>query len=87
MPNGGAICCMECTYGRSADRRCDIHGVPVSPFLLCRSFRMAGQSHTEARSRWKLLEQLEPGVVYEIENAYPSDGREPEPRYRLIQTD
>lgn len=83
MPNGGLICCLECAFGRSLDGRCDVHGVQVSAFLLCRSFRMAGQSHTDERQRWSVLAKLEPGVVYEIDNAYPSSGTGPMPRYRL----
>lgn len=83
MPNGGSICCVECTYGRSPDGRCDVHGVKTSPFLLCRTFRMPGQSHSEARQHWPLVSRLEPGIVYEIENSYAAEGRPPQPRYRL----
>jgi len=84
MPNGGSICCLECTYGRSPDRRCDVHGIQISPFLLCRTFRMAGQSHSDARQHWSLIGRLEPGVVYEIENSYGAAGRSPQPRYRIV---
>ena len=83
MPNGGSICCLECTYGRSVSRRCDIFGTEVSPFYLCRAFRMPKQSHSEAREHWKMLNQLQPGFVYELENSYPSAGNEPKPAYQI----
>lgn len=68
MPNGGMICCLECTYGRGENHQCDFMGIPVAPNLLCRGFRLPRQSHTDARAHWPLLHDLEPGVVYSIEN-------------------
>ena len=83
MPNGGSICCFECTYGRNPDERCAIFGTEVTPLLLCRAFRMPRQSHSEARKHWPLLDDLEKGVVYEIDNSYPPTGRPPKPAYRI----
>lgn len=87
MPNGGSICCAACAYGRSPSRKCDIFGTPVTVFFLCRSFRMADQSHEEAADHWPILGRLAAGVVYEIENSYPSTGCDPEPRFHVVAID
>lgn len=83
MPNGGHICCEYCTYSRALRGSCDIHGIETSPFILCRSFRLSGQSHTAARQQWPMLLDLEPGVVYWIDNAAPPL-RPPRAAYRLV---
>jgi hypothetical protein len=85
MPNGGSISCSECTFGRDGDGRCDIFGTEVTPFLLCRAFRRPKQSHTEARRHWPMLNRLDKGVVYEIENSYPSAGVPPRPVFRMLR--
>lgn len=69
MSNGGHICCEYCTFNRNPHGRCDLFGVETNPFVLCRAFRKPGQSHTEARREWPLLEALEPGVVYQVDNS------------------
>lgn len=56
--------CNSCTYGRCPDGSCDIFGTPVIGELVCRAYRSAAQSHSEARSEHPLLEQLRPGLVY-----------------------
>ena len=56
--------CNSCTYGRRPDGSCDIYGTPVTDELVCRAYRSAAQSHSEARSDHPLLEQLRPGLVY-----------------------
>ena len=68
MPNGGHISCEYCTYNRAYRGRCDIFGVETSPFVLCRSFRPPGESHRSAHKAWKILDTLEPGKVYAIDN-------------------
>lgn len=80
MPNGGHMCCAECAY--SVERRCDIHGVPVSVGLVCRSFRVYGQTHDDAKKQWPELLKLQPGVVYGIDNSAGSAWN-PVPRFRL----
>lgn len=87
MPNGGSICCAACAHGRSPTRKCDILGTPITVVFLCRSFRMAHQSHEETLEHWPMLNSLEAGVVYEIENSYPSIGAAPEPRFRVVEID
>ena len=83
MPNGGSIACVHCAHS-SLEGRCEIFGTEVTPFLLCRMFRMERQSLEEARRRWPLLERLDPGVVYAIDNAYPATpGAVPIPAYRV----
>ena len=82
MPNGGHICCDYCTYGRRRDGRCDIHGVETSPGILCRAFRPPGDSHTKVRKQFPLLLDLEPGVVYGIDNDTFVSGN-PRPKYRM----
>lgn len=74
MPNGGHICCMYCTYnqgvhdGNELHSKCDIFGVKCSPHIICRSFRMPKQSHWSARAEWPMLNDLEPGIVYSVNN-------------------
>lgn len=68
MPNGGHICCEYCTYNRLTPGKCDVFGVDTSPFVLCRMFRTPGQPHEEARKQWPMLNDLERGVVYGIDN-------------------
>jgi len=87
MPNGGAICCAECTYSRLDPGTCDIFGTPTSGLVLCRAFRMAGQSHSAARDRWPLLLRLDPGIVYSIDNRWDAQGLDPRPIYRLRRSD
>lgn len=69
MSNGGHICCEYCTYNRSPYGQCDIFGVETNPFVLCRSFRKTGQSHSQARKKWPMLNDLRPGLVYQIDNS------------------
>ena len=83
MPNGGHICCDNCTYNRLRPGICDICGIETSPFLLCRAYRQPKQSHEQARAQWNILNKLEPGIVYEIDNSYPSTGGNPHPIYRM----
>lgn len=80
MPNGGHICCEYCTY--NTEGRCDVFGIETSPLILCRMFRMGKQSHEKARQQWPLLAELEPGVVYAIDNSTLSAGN-PYPVYRI----
>jgi len=82
MPNGGHISCDNCTYSRFTPGKCDIFGIKSSPFIICRSFRMPKQSHSKARDRWPLLNQLEPGIVYSIDNDVLSQG-DPQPIYKI----
>ena len=58
--------CNSCTYGRRPDGSCDIYGTPVTNELVCRAYRHPQQSHSEARSKEPLLEQLRPGLIYSI---------------------
>jgi hypothetical protein len=83
MPNGGHICCEYCTYNRQEPGLCDVFGVNTSPRLLCRSFRKPGQSHTESRKEWPIVENLRPGVVYEIDNEIISAGSL-RPAYKIV---
>jgi hypothetical protein len=85
MPNGGYICCLECTYGRSPEGRCDVFGIKTSPHILCRSFRMPRQSHSDARDQWPMLNSLEPGIIYQIDNFYPNTGLNPKPIFRVTK--
>jgi hypothetical protein len=82
MPNGGHICCVNCTYSRLKAGKCDIWGIEVSGFLLCRAFRFSGQSHTAARKEFKMLNKLKPGFVYAIDNSVMAIGR-PAPVYQV----
>ena len=59
-------CCTSCAFGRRDDRTCDIHGTEVSKQLICRSYRQAYETHTQARARVPFLRKLDPGVVYSI---------------------
>ena len=83
MPNGGSICCFECNYGRNPSRTCAIFGTEASPQLLCRLFRLPNQSNVRARKTWEILNILEAGCIYEIENTYPSLGEKPKLAYRI----
>jgi len=83
MPNGGHICCEYCTYSRFTPGKCDIFGVETNPGTLCRAFRRSRQSHREAREQWPILEELKPGIVYEIDNTTYSAG-DPRPVYRVV---
>jgi hypothetical protein len=84
MPNGGHVCCEYCAYNRSQPGKCDIFGIDTNVFTLCRTFRMARQSHQEARKQWPMLEKLEPGLVYQIDNNAHSAGN-PRPVYKVIR--
>ncbi len=83
MPNGGHICCEYCTYNRAKLGFCDIFGIETNPFILCRSFRMPKQSHTEARKKWPILKELKPGIVYSINNNALYAGN-PKPIYKVV---
>jgi hypothetical protein len=83
MPNGGMICCDRCAFGRRKDRLCDIFGTEVSVHLVCRSYRVAKQSHREARKEWPVLQKLEPGIVYAIHNSTYADW-DPKPWFRVV---
>ncbi len=95
MPNGGHICCAGgCTYnsethGIQAQARCDVFGIETDMnggCMLCRMYREPRQSHRDARSRWPILDDLEPGVVYAIDNTTISAGN-PRPVYRVLPVD
>lgn len=90
MPNGGQISCPYCTYSRrdrniSFDGTCDIWGIECNPFRLCRTFRLPKQSHTEARERWPLLNELKPGIVYYIDNGGTNTTGQTKPMYKVIK--
>lgn len=84
MPNGGHISCVYCSYGRRKDGRCDVFGTPISPYLLCRSFRGAKQSHREAHKEWDVLRDLEPGFVYKIDNSSIEIGN-PRKAFKVVE--
>ncbi len=84
MANGGHICCVYCTYNRLTPGTCDIFGIETSPFILCRAFRYPKQSHVEARTKWPMLNDLKPGVVYEINNSAVLVGN-PAPVYKVFK--
>ncbi|HPI89403.1 MAG TPA: hypothetical protein PK859_08855 [Spirochaetota bacterium] len=84
MPNGGHICCEYCTYNRLNSGTCDIWGIRTSPFILCRAFRVPKQSHTEARKKWQILNELKSGFVYGIDNSSINAGN-PIEIYRVIE--
>lgn len=84
MPNGGHICCEYCTYNRTNPGKCDIFGIATNPLILCRAFRVPKQSHQEARKQWPVLEELEPGLVYQIDNNALSAGN-PRAIYKIMQ--
>lgn len=86
MPNGGSICCAHCANASSAKHRCEIFGTEVSPFYLCRMFRLADQAVEEARAKWPTLLEMEPGAVYEIDNSYPSQGTARRIAFRMAPT-
>lgn len=83
MPNGGSICCNHCANGDVTTDACSIYGTPISPTYLCRLFHLEGQSSSAAHAQWKLLDQLDIGVVYEIDNTYPASGVSPRPAFRV----
>ena len=74
MPNGGHICCHYCTHNKpipdleSVFGRCEVHGIRANPFLLCRNFIRHDQSQDDALSKWPMLKEMKPGIVYEIDN-------------------
>jgi hypothetical protein len=82
MANGGHISCAGCTYSRLKPGKCDIWGIEISGFLLCRAFRFPGQPHTAARKEFKMLNKLKPGFVYAIDNSVVAIGN-PEPVYGI----
>lgn len=82
MANGGHISCVECTYNRLKPGFCDLFGVRTSGLILCRAFRMPKQSHREARSKFKMLDDLKPGLIYEIDNDTFATGN-PRPIYEI----
>ncbi len=84
MPNGGLICCEYCTYNRLTRGKCDVFGIETGPSILCRMFRTPGQSHQEARMRYPILKELEPGAVYAINNTGGySANDDPQPIYKI----
>ncbi len=90
MPNGGQISCPYCTYFRKNREntvfgKCDIWGIQCDPFTVCRSFRIPKQSHKEAKQRWKLLDRLEPGIVYFIDNGGGPTTGETKPLYKVVK--
>ena len=73
MPNGGSVCRLMCNNIYKDTEKCDIFGSEITPFLLCRMFlASSNQSNEEARESWSLLNELEAGVVYYIENFHGS---------------
>ncbi|KAF0159062.1 MAG: hypothetical protein FD159_809 [Syntrophaceae bacterium] len=84
MANGGHISCAKCTYSRLKPGKCDIWGIEISGFLLCRAFRSPGQSHTAARKEFKMLNKLKPGVVYAVDNSVVAIGN-PEPVFQIVE--
>ncbi len=90
MPNGGQISCPYCTYSRehgknAAFGKCDIWGIQCDPFTICRSFRIPGQTHRDTKKHWKLLDKLEPGIVYFIDNGGGQTTGETKPKYKVIR--
>ena len=85
MSNGGHISCEECTYNRKTPGRCDLFGIETNPFVLCRAFRKPKQTHSEARKQWPMLNTLEPGVVYEVDNSTYRIS-DPKPIWRVRET-
>lgn len=83
MPNGGLISCTHCHFA-AADARCEIFGTDVSPSLLCRMFRLDAERDPGAHRRWAVLQTLEPGVIYEIDNSYPASGAPPRAVFRVL---
>jgi hypothetical protein len=84
MANGGHISCAGCTYSRLKPGKCDIWGIEISGFLLCRAFRFPGQPHTAARKEFKMLNKLKPGFVYAIDNSVVAIGN-PEPVFQIVE--
>ena len=90
MPNGGQISCPYCTYSREYREKtdfgtCDIWGIECDPFTICRSFRNPRQSHRDAKAHWKLLKELEPGIVYYIDNGGGPTTGETKPMYKVVK--
>ena len=83
MANGGMISCLHCTYGRGSSGMCDVFGIEVSAFILCHTFRTPRQSHVDARKKWPILNELEPGVIYNLDNSYPQKDPDFTPIYRI----
>lgn len=83
MPNGGSVSCIHCANASSLGDACDIFGTPATPFFLCRHFRLPDQTSEDARRHWSLLSCLEVGVIYAIENAYPSTDQPPRAAFRV----
>jgi len=82
MPNGGAYQLRILHIQPSYAGAMLYLGIEMSPFILCRAFRRPKQSHTEARKKWPMLNDLKPGVVYKIDNSAVLAGN-PEPVYKV----
>lgn len=84
MPNGGSIACIHCANA-TPEGHCEIFGTDASPLLVCRMFRLEGQSNEEARLHWPLLDRLARGTVYAIDNSYPATANaEPRPAFEVV---
>lgn len=66
MPNGGLICCLECV--NNSNGSCSIHGVKCNAYTVCCAFQTSNLSHKDSREKYKSLQKMKPGVVYQIQN-------------------
>ncbi len=87
MPNGGHACCRECGYLEITDRKrwtgvCRLFGTPATAVLLCRHFHIGGHPDPVVQGGKPMFEELEPGVIYEIDNDTYKAGN-PRPKYRV----
>lgn len=87
MPNGGHACCLECGYLEITDRKrwisvCRFFRTPGSAVLLCRHFHISGDRDPVLDGGEAMFDELEPGVIYEIDNEAYKAGN-PRPKYRV----
>lgn len=77
--------CMQCPYRK--DDACVIYGAPVDSTLVCALFRKWHHREGDDVPRaYPLLQQLEPGVVYRIDNDLDSEPN-PRPAWRVVPVD
>jgi len=83
MPNGGLPNCLECK-NRTANDICNLYGIEVSPYLLCRKYKHWNDDANFDEHISQFLEPFQLGVVYWIHNKYGATQDNPLPAYKML---
>jgi len=83
MPNGGLPNCLECKH-KNTDELCDLYGIKVSPFVLCRQFKTWNADAAADEHIRPYLVPFQVGWIYCIDNTYGATQDDPMPIYKVM---